>query len=316
MTDSWALRLEEVRRVFAGTRRTGPRTAVDRLSLSFDPGGWTALLGPNGSGKSTLLRMIATLDEPTEGRVRWFGDSATTPAARRARIGVVLQTTSLDPLLTGRENLRLHGAVFGMPRDEVQDRIHEVAADVGVSDRLDDRVGALSGGLRRRLDLARALLPTPELLLLDEATVGLDPPSRADFLRCVQRHRSERDMTVIMSTHLMDEAERADRVIMMDRGHVVADGTPEALRNSLSNNALLVSAPSQAAATLLECGLNVHERNGEVVATIAEGKNQQLAQIVAALAGHGFSVRVGATTLEDVFVAKTGRSLDAQDVES
>lgn len=316
MTDSRVVQLEDVRRVFEGTRRTGPRTAIDGATLSIDHGSWTALLGPNGSGKSTLLRIIATLDQPTDGHVQWFGDSRLSLPARRARLGVVLQTTSLDPLLTGRENLRLQGAIFGFSRSETDERIGRIVSDFGVADRLDDRVGALSGGLARRVDLARAVLTAPALLLLDEPTAGLDPPSREQFLDLIARQRAASGMTVIMSTHLMEEAERADRVAMMDQGRIVAIGSPNELRTSLSNGAVTLRAPVEAAAVLQSCGLTPSNQNQETIVTMAANQNAQLAQVVSALTERGFPVRVGAPTLEDVFLEMTGRSLRASESAS
>lgn len=308
--ESFAVQLEGVRRVFRGTRRTGPRTALDGVSLSVAPGAWVALLGPNGSGKSTLLRLAGALDAPTEGVVRWFDNIEESLQSRRARIGVVMQTTTLDPLLTGRENLLLQGAVFGMTRAEREDRIVTIGDELAIATRLDDRVGALSGGLARRVDLARALLPDPELLLLDEATAGLDPPARDEFLRAVEARRAATGLTVMMSTHLMEEAERADRVIMIDEGRLVADGAPAALRHELgAPGGVAIRAPREALELLRECGVEASIANGEAAATIGRSDADCVARTVLALAEAGHTVRLGSPTLEDVFMAKTGHAL-------
>ncbi len=307
---SYAVQLEHVGRIYAGARRTPPRTALDSISLTIERGAWVAILGPNGSGKSTMLRIVGAMDRPTQGSVRWFGDADATSRQRQSRIGVVLQTTSLDPLLTARENLSLQGAVFGMDRAMCASRIDDVAVELAIADRLNDRVGALSGGLARRVDLARALLTNPELLLLDEATAGLDPPARNEFLDAIARRRIDSDMTVLMTTHLIEEAERADRVIMMDQGAIVADGAPQDLRSELaSKNEFAIHSSIESASLLRDRGFRVIDSSDGIIAMFFGDDERDIASALRELAAAGFTARIGAPTLEDVFVARTGHVL-------
>ncbi|MGP1310612.1 MAG: ABC transporter ATP-binding protein, partial [Phycisphaerales bacterium] len=208
-----AIVAERLTRTYRATRRSPARTALDGVSLRIDDGAFVALLGPNGSGKSSLLRILATLDAPTTGSLALLGREHAVGA--RGDLGVVFQHEALDRLLTGRENLRVQARLFGMSSRDADHSIRRVADDLGVTDRLDDRVSTLSGGLRRRIDLTRALLAEPRLLLLDEPTTGLDHAARAAFLDTLDRVRRSAAMTVVLSTHLMDEAERADRVVML-----------------------------------------------------------------------------------------------------
>lgn len=292
-----------------GLRRVYPggRAALDGVSLRVARGEWVALLGPNGSGKSTLLRMIATIDSPEKasGTLRVLG--RTLPGEERgarAGIGVVFQKAGLDALLTVRENLRLQAALFSVTGPE---RIAEVAGRLGIADRLDDRVGRLSGGLARRVDLARAMLSAPELLLLDEPTTGLDLDARRSFLATLEQARSERpSMAIVMTTHLMDEAERGDRVVMLDRGRVVAEGTPAELRRGLGSR--VVTTERRWSKTLEQAGLRVRAgEDGRGVVGMGENESVERAAVELLRAGAAFAV--GEPTLGDVYLGATGRSL-------
>ena len=305
-----AIELANVRRVYRGRGARAQRVAVDGVSLSIERGAWVALLGPNGSGKTTLLRLIATLDEPDDGRVTWFADSSAARASVRGRIGVVFQSPSLDALLSVRENLRVHAAVFGMDARTRETRIDALAGELDLADRLDDLVGALSGGLARRADLARAMLPAPDLLLLDEPTAGLDPPSREGFLGAVASRRESTSMTVLMTTHLMDEAERTDRVVMMHLGRVVADGSPGELRRSIGEDGRLVLRAAWNAHELLESlGLSPRRAGAEALAPVAD--EAALSRAVESLATQGVPAVIGPPTLGDVFASCTGEELEA-----
>ena len=309
MSDSRpAIEVTEARKVYA-RRKGDPVVALDGVSLSVPAGESVALLGPNGSGKSTLLRMLATLDGPDEGSVRVFGeDASATPREARARLGVVFQSVGLDKLLTGRENLRRQGALFGMPASESDRRGEELAEWLGVHDRMRDRVGTLSGGLARRVDLARALLAGPDLLLLDEPTGGLDFDARSGFLDVVARAHRERGLTVVMTTHLMDEAERAERVVMLDHGSIVRDGSPSELRSGFGE-------------TLLRCGhearphlsgLEIRESGGEL---LVSGDGETLRRVSHQLISAGLPFEVGPPTLGDVFTSVTGHSLSGESLD-
>jgi len=283
-----------------GSRGGAP--ALEPTSLRIETGEWVALLGPNGSGKSTLLKSLATLARPTSGSVALFGENpfASNAALRAARasLGVVFQNGALDGLLTVRENLRLVAACFGI--DDAAERIERVATTLGVHDRLDDRVGTLSGGLMRRVDLARALLPEPALLLLDEPTTGLDLDSRRRFIETVRNERAGRALTVVLATHQIDEAEAADRVVMMAGGRVIADGSPGELRAAASGLRLTLedAVPGALGATL-----GPAQADGSFSLAV-----DQLG-VLADLARAGCGYRVGPATLADVYLERTGRSL-------
>ena len=286
--------------------RYGSRDAINALeptSLTIESGEWVAILGPNGSGKSTLLKCLATLAKPTSGSVALFGAdpfaSAKTLAGARAKMGVVFQNGALDELLTARENLALVAACFGIK--DAASRINAIAETLSVCDRLDDRVGRLSGGLMRRVDLARALLPEPSLLLLDEPTTGLDLDARLKFIETIGAQRAERSLAVVLATHQMDEAEAADRVVMMSAGRVVADETPAALRARATGIRLtLESTPPEDLLTEL----------GEPAADGTFALSQDQTQVLARLADAGCAFRVGPATLGDVYLDLTGQRLE------
>ncbi len=298
-----AIDASDLTRIYPARRRTPARTALHGVSLRVAEGEFVALLGPNGSGKSTLLRILATLDAPTSGAAMLLG--RTNPVDARADLGVVFQHEALDHLLTSRENLRLQASLFGLRGGAAADAIRRVSASLGVADRLDDRVAALSGGLRRRVDLARALLASPRLLLLDEPTTGLDHAARADFLEVIDTLRRDTGLTVVLCTHLMDEADRADRVVMLAQGRIVADDAPASLRASLGGAVLRTSISAREA--LSRAALDIREIGAEFVAT---GAQNEIADAARVLAASAVPFTYGPPTLADVYLARTGRELD------
>ncbi|MBX3351411.1 MAG: ABC transporter ATP-binding protein [Phycisphaeraceae bacterium] len=300
-----AIDAHELRRVYPARRRSPARTALGSVSLRVEQGAFLALLGPNGSGKSTLLRILATLDAPDSGSLALFG-APPSGALRevRAALGVVFQRPALDPLLTVRENLVNHAALFGMRAGDAKAAALASAARLRVEDRLHDRVGTLSGGLQRRVDLARAFLSAPRLLLLDEPTTGLDPHARASFLDALETLRRETGAAIVLSTHLMDEAERADRVVLLADGAIVGDDAPGALRASLGGAVLRLSP--QDGAPLEGLPLRVLRRDREL---IASGASDDIAHAASELATRGVPFAFGPPTLGDVYSARAGRSL-------
>lgn len=298
------LLIEGVARTYQSRRRAV--RALAGVTLSIEPGSWVALLGPNGSGKSTLLRILATKDRPDEGSVTWFGQGAAAVEVVRRGLGVVFQSPAVDAVLTPRELLGVQAALMAIP--DAGARIEGMADRFGFADRLDDRIGGLSGGLVRRVDLARALLHEPGLLLLDEPSTGLDHAARTGFLDLLERWRVERATTVVLSTHLMDEAERADRVVMMSRGSIVADGTPAALRAAAGG--MRVRVAEQHADALHNLGLAWSARGSVAEAALAP---ERASEVAGSLAARMVPFECTPPTLADAYLASTGESLTPED---
>jgi ABC-2 type transport system ATP-binding protein len=305
--------VESLVRVFKGDVR-----AVDGIDLHVAPGEIYGFLGPNGAGKSTTVLVLTTLLPPTSGSARVAGlDVVHQGSEVRRAIGASLQESALDPFLTGREHMRLQGALHGLPKGEREARGSELLARVGLTEAADRKVGGYSGGMKRRLDLALALLHRPRLLFLDEPTTGLDPQSRAALWDEVRRLAGE-GVTVFLTTQYLEEADvLADRVGIIDHGKIVAEGTPTALKAEIGRQT--VEAIPQDPADRERLGGVLH-RFGEETAASAGGVAAQLsegvghlAEIVRALDAEGIKVadlRLHAPTLDDVFLAKTGRSLE------
>ncbi|MBV8207837.1 MAG: ATP-binding cassette domain-containing protein, partial [Acidobacteria bacterium] len=210
--------------------RYGDRQALAGISFTVAPAEIFGLLGPNGSGKTTLFRILSTLMLPSAGRALVMGyDVAQEPRAVRMRIGVVFQAQSIDVKLTAEENLRHQGHLYSLSGRELTERIREMLQRVGLADRAGDRAETFSGGMQRRLELARGLLHRPSVLLLDEPTTGLDPGARRDLWQYLESLRDESGISVLVTTHLMEEAEHCNRLAIMNEGRIVALGTPAAL---------------------------------------------------------------------------------------
>ncbi|MEM6288684.1 MAG: ABC transporter ATP-binding protein [Bacteroidota bacterium] len=239
-----ALRVEDL------GHRYGDTLALDGVTLAVAPGERLALLGENGSGKTTLLRAVSTLLRPDRGRIEVAGvDAHAEPAAARRRLGVVFQSPALDEALTVGESLRLQAALVGLDARTGAERIEAALADLGLADRAADSVGTLSGGLIRRTDLARGLLHRPPLVLLDEPTTGLDPVARDALWDALDRHRAQDETAQVVATHLMDEAERADRVAILHRGRLVRLGAPAELKAEVGAAALWLDTDDAPALT-------------------------------------------------------------------
>jgi ABC-2 type transport system ATP-binding protein len=306
-----AQRVVECREVAKRYQSKGKSTreALAGVDLVVNAGERVALLGPNGSGKSTLLHVLAGTISPTAGQVMLFDAPPDAPGTMqrqaRARMGVVFQTPSLDPLLTISENLRLHATLMGLTRDHGRARIESLAATMGFSDRLHERVKTLSGGYARRADLARAVLHAPELLLLDEPTTGLDPLARHaffDLLGTLASGSSTR-MTILLTTHLLDEAERADRIVLLAEGRIAADGSPADLRASVGERVLRISLDDATEKLCLQavaaCGLTA-SRAGDAL-TVTGGDDDILAGLASQLAHRGASFTLSPPTIDDIY---------------
>lgn len=223
------------------TYHYGDRVALDGLSLQVAQSAIYGVLGPNGCGKSTLFRLLATISPMQHGRVTLFGDDLEgNPAAIRRHLGVVFQNPAIDPKLTVLENLLCHGALYGMSRVEARDRAGRWLQRFGLEDRSHSRCQSLSGGMQRRVELAKGMMHQPRLLLMDEPTSGLDPAARLEFWETIESLRVQEAVTVLMTTHFLDEAERCDRLLLVDRGKEVAEGAPSDLRSDLGDAVLRV----------------------------------------------------------------------------
>ena len=299
-----AVELHELR------QRYGDRLALDGLSLTVAPGEIVALLGPNGSGKSTLFKILATLLEPTEGSARIFGHDVRREAdAVRRRVGVVFQQPSIDKLLSVEENLLHHGALYGLARATLRARVVAMLERFGLAERRGERVGKLSGGLARRVELAKALVVGAQVLLLDEPSTGLDPLARREFLAHLGELRDRDGITVLLTTHHLDEAERADRVAILDRGHLVTLGAPEELKAALGGDVLVMQAASAERLRerlRLRLGLEAAVVDG-AVRLEAPRAHEIVPRLVDAFPDEIRSITYGKPTLEDVFVHLTGR---------
>jgi ABC-2 type transport system ATP-binding protein len=308
------IEVEGLVRVFKGGIR-----AVDGVDLHVEPGEIYGFLGPNGAGKSTTVLMLTTLLPPTAGTARVAGfDIVHEAVSVRGAIGAALQEAALDPVLTGREHLRLQGALHGLKRHERNRRADALLERVGLTEAADRKVKTYSGGMKRRLDLALALVHGPRILFLDEPTTGLDPQSRSALWAEVGRLAHEDGVTVFLTTQYLEEADRlADRVGIIDRGRIVAEGTPAALKAEIGRPRLEAIPADPADRAAIQRAL---ERFGEpcagaprAVAIRLETGAEILTDVVRALDAEGLAVadlQLHAPSLDDVFLAKTGRLLE------
>jgi ABC-2 type transport system ATP-binding protein len=318
------IEVENLVRVFP----KGPR-AVDGISLAVAPGEIYGFLGPNGAGKSTTVHMLTTLLPPTSGTARVAGhDIVRDGAAVRDEIGVALQDAALDMLLTGREHMRLQGGLHGLTADEIKARGEALLQRVGLADAADRRVGGYSGGMKRRLDLALALIHEPSILFLDEPTTGLDVQSRSALWDEVARLARDEGVTVFLTTQYLEEADvLADRVGIIDHGRLVAEGTPAELKAEIGRPSVeaVPQDPAQlehVEAVLARFGEVLPAARGAAAVRLKDG-TEELADVIRELDHDGIRVadlKLHAPSLDDVFLAKTGRSLEGagstEEVES
>ena len=286
------------------------RTALDDVSFEVRPAELFGLLGPNGSGKTTLFRILSTLMLPTAGRALIMGfDAAKDPAALRRQIGVVFQAQSVDEKLTAYENLWHQGHLYGLHGSALNSRIKEILGRVGLLDRMKELVETFSGGMARRVELAKGLLHHPSVLLLDEPTTGLDPGARRDLWQYLQILRDEERVSVIVTTHLMEEAERCDRLAILNEGKLVALGTPTELKHEIGGDVILLDATSDAEslAQSIRARLGVDATvMGNRVRLEMENGHRFITEVVEAFPGEIQAVSVSKPTLEDVFIHRTG----------
>jgi ABC-2 type transport system ATP-binding protein len=301
------------------THRYGERAALAGVSFDVQAGEIFGFLGPNGSGKTTLFRILSTLIAPQEGKVTLhFSDQAfdllTDRIVIRRHIGVVFQSPSLDKQLTAEENLRHHGHLYGLRGAELESRIDQMLSRVGLAQRPKELVGTFSGGMRRRVELAKGLLTRPRILLLDEPSTGLDPGARIDLWRYLREIRQEAGVTILVTTHLMDEAEHCDRLAIMDAGKLAACDTPAALKSQIGADVITLTtddAVGLASAVRERFGIQV-EQVDSTVRIERERGHEFIPQLVEAFVGKIRSVSLGKPTLEDVFIRITGHGFKDQ----
>ena len=293
-------------------KRYGEIEAVRGIDLSVMPGEIFGFLGPNGAGKSTTISMLCTLLRPTSGRAAVAGfDVAREPDEVRARIGLVFQDPAIDEQLTARENLEFHAFLYDVPRAIRRQRIHEVLEMVELVDRAASKVLTFSGGMKRRLEIARGILHSPEVLFLDEPTRGLDPQTRShiwDYLRDLRRREG---ITIFMTTHYMDEAEFCDRIAIIDMGQIVALGTPDELKARVGGDVVTIATadnPASAAELASKFGLTPAIDNGTLRIEVSDGA-VLIPRLVRDLSARVTAVTLRRPSLDDVFLKLTGRAI-------
>ena len=312
-------------------RRFGENVAVNGVDLSVETGEIYGFLGPNGAGKTTTVRMLVTLLAPTAGSASVAGhDVVGDPGGVRLRIGVALQEAALDAKQTGREILRLQGRLYGLKKREIDRRLEDLGALIDLGDALDRRSGSYSGGMRRRLDLAAALVHNPEVLFLDEPTTGLDPVSRAKVWEEVRRLNDELGVTIFLTTQYLEEADRlADRVGIISGGRIVAEGTPEELKRSVGQDLVVVGTRPNGSGglrngTVQRLGalagvdrVDAHDDTGELTISTGDGP-RVIGPVAVALEEAGVAVErltLRTPTLDDVFLEVTGNRMRPDDTD-
>jgi ABC-2 type transport system ATP-binding protein len=299
--------------VVAGlTKNYGEIEAVRGIDFEVPVGETFGFLGPNGAGKSTTIKMLCTLARPTSGSARVAAHEVTSERdAVRRNIGLVFQDTTLDNYLTGAQNLKFHAALYGVPAAAVEPRMRQVLEMVGLWDRRDSVVMTYSGGMKRRLEIARGLLHAPRVLFLDEPTVGLDPQTRASIWEYINELKSREDITIFLTTHYMDEAEHCDRIAIIDHGQIVAIDTPEALKASVGKDRVQIHTADDEVAIAdraRECGIDAAMHEGAVTFSVASGE-QFVPRLFGGLSVPIKSVSVSRPTLDDVFMNYTGTTI-------
>lgn len=295
------------------TRSYGARMALAGISFEVGEREIFGVLGPNGGGKSTLFNILATMLTPDQGwaRVAGFDVERQAPDVRR-RIGVIFQSQSLDKKLTVLENLRGQGHLFGLSGATLNGRIEEVLNRLSLGDRRNDLVGSLSGGLRRRVEIGKGLLHRPQVLLMDEPSTGLDPGARIELWRYIEELRDTQGITVLLTTHILEEADRCNRLLLLHQGKVVAQGAPAELKSRIGGDVVVLDVAEPGA--MLEqlrqrLGVRAAAVNGSVRVEIDNG-HRFIAEVVEAFPGTVQSVALHKPTLEDVFLDETGSKLD------
>jgi len=310
-----AVRITGLHHTYPGKRKTGAVEVLRGIDLTVEKGRIFGFLGPNGSGKTTLFKILSTLFPPSSGSVEILGiDIVKNSHEIRRRIGVVFQSPSLDGKLTVEENLVHQSHLYGLSGAPMQKRIDFRLEQFGLADRRSQFVETLSGGLKRRVELAKGLLHNPEVLILDEPSTGLDPSARRSLWAALTTLRSDDGVTILVTTHLIAEAEQCDRLAIIDRGRVVGEGSPEELKSEIGGDVITISTPSPA--EFAEAYFQKFKEkpmivNGKIRVEKSNG-HRFITEIVEAWPALVQGVTYGKPTLDDVFVHKTGHSLAAE----
>jgi ABC-2 type transport system ATP-binding protein len=297
------------------TKKFGPLVAVDSVSLKIREGEIFGLLGPNGAGKTTAISMLVTMKKPTSGSACVNGfDIVKEPDGVRRSIGIVFQDPSLDEELTAYENLELHAAMYGIERKDRRDRILEVVRIVELEDRINDIVKTFSGGMRRRLEIARGLLHYPKILFLDEPTIGLDPQTRKHVWDYIKTLKVEHGITIVMTTHYMEEADSlCDRVAIIDNGKIIALDTPDALKDSLGGDIIIVRTPEPRKIEEAVKGIARKTKidDGSISLSVAQADKKilKIMDIARERKIEVQAISMHKPTLDDVFLHYTGRNI-------
>jgi ABC-2 type transport system ATP-binding protein len=306
------------------SHKYGERLALDNLSFTVQPAEIFGLLGPNGSGKTTLFRILSTLMVPSSGSARIQGfDVAREPNRARQQTGIVFQARSLDLKLTVAENLKHQGHLYGLRGDRLKTRSQEVLRHVGLQDRAKEYAETLSGGMQRRVELAKGLIHSPAVLLLDEPSTGLDPGARRDMWQYLRTLRDEEGVSILVTTHLMEEAEHCDRLAFLNQGRLVALGSPTELKSAIGGDVILFDTASEHAAQSLAERIGAHFDLAPIVmgtkVRIERPEGHRLvASVIEAFPGEIEGISVARPSLEDVFIQRTGHRFwaDAQEKET
>jgi ABC-2 type transport system ATP-binding protein len=316
ITENNAIAEADAIQVESLSHRYGERIALDDISFGVHPAEIFGLLGPNGSGKTTLFRILTTLMVPSSGRAQIAGfDPVKQPNEVRRRIGVVAQAQSVDVKLTAAENLMHQGHLYGLSGSKLKRRITEMLQRVGLSDRANDLVETFSGGMQRRVELAKGLMHRPSVLLLDEPTTGLDPGARRDLWLYLDTLREQEGVTVLVTTHLMEEAERCHRLAILSHGKLVGLGTPAELKSEIGGDVIQFEAEhAETLAARIRQRFGVACSVDENIVRLERAQGHRFAaDVMEAFAGEIRSINVSRPTLEDVFISRTGHRFWTED---
>ncbi|HEY2165678.1 MAG TPA: ATP-binding cassette domain-containing protein [Jatrophihabitantaceae bacterium] len=293
-------------------KRYGDVEAVRGIDLEVHTGEVFGFLGPNGAGKSTTISVLCTLLDPTAGHAEVAGhDVVRDRDTVRRNIGLVFQDSTLDTYMTAERNLRLHAELYGVPRRDYEERMHQVLHMVGLWDRRDSKVGTFSGGMKRRLEIARGLMHSPRVLFLDEPTIGLDPQTRASIWQYIGELRKAEDITIFMTTHYMDEAEFCDRIAIIDHGRIIALESPEALKASVGDDRVQIQTDDHAAAIIaLESHFDIQAQIAEGTVTFRVPRGEEFVpRLFSEFPLPIRAVNVSRPSLDDVFMSYTGSTI-------